>query len=403
MKQRALAATFLTILLLVSAPVQADAVTDWNAVIAGSATSGRPGPVSLFDIALAHAAVHDAVQAIEGRFEPYHYSDVSKRGLGSPDAAVAAAAHRILVLLYPAQAASLDATYNAYLSANGLIDDPGLETGEAAAVALHSGQYRPVIAMAPFFGRAEAGQWRSPVPMVFLYAAITEPFALNRPSQFRPPPPPPLTSGAYLRDYEEVKSIGSSVAHPNGNTDVARFWNGNFVTQWNDALRGIAETRIQDVGDSARLFALANIAAADALIAIWDSKVHYNYWRPSTAIREGESDGNSKTVGDTGWTGLIADPPYSDYVSGANGLAGAYTGVLQQFFTTDELPFSIRSTAAGVVQTERQYSRISQAAQEVVDARVHLGIHFRFADEEGRRLGDRVAHWTFAKVLRPLH
>lgn len=239
--------------------------------------------------------------------------------------------------------------------------------------------------------------------MVFLYAATTEPFALNRPSQFRPPPPPPLTSGAYLRDYEEVKRIGSSVAHPNANTDVARFWNGNFMTQWNDALRGIAESRIQDVGDSARLFALANIAAADALIAVWDSKVHYNLWRPSTAIREGESDGNSKTVGDTGWTGLIADPPYSDYVSGANGLAGAYTGVLQQFFGTDNLSFSIRSTAAGVVQAERQYSRISQAAQEVVEARIHLGIHFRFADEEGRRLGDRVAHWTTAKLLRPAH
>lgn len=403
MKQRALAVMFLSVSLLVSAPAHGDAVTDWNAVIAGSATSGRPGPVSLFDIALAHAAVHDAVQAIEGRFEPYHYSDASRRGLGTPDAAVAAAAHRILVLLYPAQAASLDATYNAYLAANGLVGDPGLQTGEAAAVALHSGQYRPAITMPPFFGSAETGQWRSPVPMVFLYAATTEPFALNRPSQFRPPPPPPLTSGAYLRDYEEVKRIGSSVAHPNANTDVARFWNGNFMTQWNDALRGIAESRIQDVGDSARLFALANIAAADALIAVWDSKVHYNLWRPSTAIREGESDGNSKTVGDTGWTGLIADPPYSDYVSGANGLAGAYTGVLQQFFGTDNLSFSIRSTAAGVVQTERQYSRISQAAQEVVEARIHLGIHFRFADEEGRRLGDRVAHWTTAKLLRPAH
>ncbi len=180
------AALVLIVSLVVSAPAHARVVTDWNTVIASSATAGRPGPVSLFDIALAHAAVHDAVQAIEGRYEPYHYSDVSKRGLGSPDAAVAAAAHRILVLLYPAQAASLDATYNAYLAANGLIDDPGLEAGEAAAVALHADHYRPIIATAPFIGRVETGQWRSAVPMVFLYAAITEPFALNRPSQSRP-------------------------------------------------------------------------------------------------------------------------------------------------------------------------------------------------------------------------
>ena len=388
--------------MVLPAPAFAGVVNDWNEVIADAVTIGRPSPIGLLDVALAHAAVHDAVQAIEGRFEPYHYADISKRGLGSPAAAVAAAAHRTLVLLYPGQQASLDVTYSAYLVAHGLAGDPGLEVGEEAAAALHSAHYRPVIAMAPFYGRAETGQWRSTVPMAIPWAAFTKPFTLNRPSQFRPPPPPPLTSGAYLRDYEEVKRIGSSVAHPNPNTDVARFWTVNFVTQWNEALRGIAESRVPDVGDSARLFALANFAAADALIAVWDSKVHYNFWRPSTAILEGESDGNSKTTGDTVWSGLIADPPYSDYVSGANGLGGAYTGVIRLFFGTDELSFSIRTTHPLVANPVRQYSRLSEAAQEVVDARVHLGIHFRFADEEGRRLGERVAHWTFMKFLRPV-
>jgi len=402
MKRNTHAVLLLVFSLLVAAPSYAGAVTDWNAVIADAVTVGRPSPIGLLDVALAHAAVHDAVQAIEGRFEPYHYSDLSKRGLGSPAAAVAAAAHRTLVLLYPDQQPSLDAKYDAYLSANGLAGDPGLEAGEAAAEALFAEHYRPVIAMEPFFGRPETGQWRSSVPMVFPYAAFTKPFTLNRPSQFRPPPPPPLESGPYLRDYEEVKEIGSSVAHPNSQTDVARFWTVNFVTQWNEALRGISEARVSDVGDGARLFALASFAAADALIAVWDSKLHYNFWRPSTAIREGESDGNPKTTGDTGWTAFSADPPYPEYVSGANGLAGAYTGVLQLFFETDELSFSIRTTHPLVANPVHHYSRLSEAAQEVVDARIHLGIHFRFADEEGRRLGARVAHWTFARFLRPL-
>ena len=395
-----------------AAPAQADAVSDWNAIAVRYVSTGDPnppvvpvgraGPAGLLDLALVHAAVHDAVQAVQGRFEPYHYSDPTRLGVGSPVAAVAAAAHRVLVLLYPAQQGSLDSLYENYLLAHGLAGDPGLGVGEAAAVALHTNHYRPSIPLNPFFGVEAPGQWRSPVPMASRFLSVSDPFTLNRPSQFRPPPPPPLKSRRYAREFDEVKARGSSLAHPNADTDLARFWSVNFFAQWNEVLRQVADANVSDPGDSARLFALANIAAADAAIAVWDSKSFYNFWRPSSAIQNGANDGNMKTLGDVAWTPLLPDPPYPDYVSGANGVTGAFTEALRLFFGTDEMSFSVKTTHPLVANPERFFSRFSQAAEEVVEARILLGIHFRAADEQGRRLGNRVAGWVFRKALRPV-
>ena len=408
-KLRSLTSLFVCVCLNWAAPAHADVVSDWNAVtllyVYGNPPTvpvGRGGPPGLLDLALVQTAVHDAVQAIEGRFEPYHYTDPTKLGVGSPAAAVAAAAHRVLVLLYPGQQGPLDTFYNNYLTANGLGGDPGLAVGEAAAVALHTNHYRPVIPLAPFFGRTNPGEWRSATPLAFLYLAVTDPFTLNRPSQFRPQPPPPLTSRDYAREYDEVKALGRSSAHPNSQTEVAHFWTVNFFAQWNEALRQIADAHLTNVGDSARLFALANLAAADTAIGVWESKYFFNFWRPDMAIQEGVNDGNAKTAGDMTWTPLLANPPYPDYVSGANGLTGAITGMLQLFFGTDEMNFSVKTTSPLVSTPERFYSRFSDAAQEVVEARILLGIHFRAADDEARRLGNRVAHWIFMRYLRPV-
>ena len=395
------------------APARADVVSDWNAVTVlyvggGPGTPpnppiGRAGPPGLLDIALVHLAIHDAVQAIEGRFQPYDYSDPTQLGVGSLEAAVAAAAHRTLVLLYPGQQGSLDTLYNNYLTANSIDSmDPGLAVGEAAAIALHTNQYRPVISVADFFGGTGAGEWRSAVSLTFQYLADSDPFTLNRVSQFRPPPPPPLNSVVYAREYDEVKALGNSAAQSGLQLTVGRFWSGNFVAQWNESMRRIADANLLNVGDSARMFALANTAAADAAIAVWESKRFYNFWRPSTAIQNGDDDRNARTVGDVSWTPFLANPNYPDYVSGANGLTGAFTGMLQMFFGTDEMNFSVKSIPAQAANPERFYTRFSQAAQEVVDARILLGIHFRSADEEARRLGNRVAHWAFQKFLKPV-
>lgn len=397
-------------------PATADVVTDWNEIAMRAATAGRPGPGGLLDLALVHTAVHDAVQAYEGRYEPYAVSLPTAAGV--PEAAAAAAAHGVLVGIYPAQRAALDADLAAWLAARGLAGDPGLQVGEAAAAAtLPLVRPTPNPPLPPYVGGTGPGEWRptpsflgnppappSFAPHAFTYLAATQPFTLLRPSQLRPPPPPPLTSERYRRDFDEVKALGARLGSKRTpeQTDVAYFWTDNTAAQWNRALRGIAATHVDDLGDSARLFALANLAMADALIACWDSKLHYSFWRPVTAIREADLDRNPNTAADPDWEPLINTPNYADYVSGANSLTGAVTAVLQHLLGTDELEFTVTSNVPAVVQKTRSYSRLSDVAQEVVDARILLGIHFRFADTEARRLGSRVAGWAHRSVLRPL-
>ena len=197
-------------------------------------------------------------------------------------------------------------------------------------------------------------------------------------------------------------------------TDLARFWSGNFIAQWNEATRNIAVDEQLSVGDSARLMALVNLAAADAVIAVWDSKVFFNFWRPITAIREGDHDQNPLTKGDPAWTPFIQGPQftvgsqtpaYPDYTSGANGLTGAVTRMLRLYFRTDRFRFEVPKgtpPAVAICTNPREFHRFSDAAEEVVDARILLGIHFRAADEDARRLGRRVASWTFKNFLRPI-
>ena len=420
-KLRSVTGLIVVVSLSWSVSARADVVTDWNAITTQIVAVGDPsttpatpparnGPPGLFDIALVHLAMHDAVQAIEGRYEPYSYSTP---GSGSVAAAAVAAAHRALVRLYPAKQANLDSLYSAYLTSHIIsTTDPGLAVGEAAANNLFENHYRPTLTVPNFFGNSDPGQWRSAVPMAFLFMAFSEPFALNRVSQFRPEPPPPMTSTKYAREFEEVKTIGDGAAQTSAQQTMGRFWSGNFVAQWNEAVQRIAKANVNNIGDSARLFALANVAGADAAMAVWDAKYFYNFWRPSTAIQDAALDGNRRTEPQAGWTTYFAtipvtpanpvNPAYPDYVSGANGLTGAFTGLLREYFETDDVEFSVKSIPAQAANPERFFTSFSQAAQEVVDARILLGIHFRSADEEARTLGNRVSHWVFQKFLKPV-
>lgn len=393
----------------VGATAKADVVTQWNAATL-SCVQGPPsppnrgGPAGLLDIALVQAAVHDAVQTIQGRFEPYEYENRALRGVGSPEAAAAAAAYGVLVGLYGADDSCLATVTNPAVT---YADNPGLKAGTEAAAALLP-LYRPTMTLPtdPFLGSNEPGQWR-PTPGVTqgagTFLAVTAPFAMKWPSQFRPHAPPPLESRRYAREYEEVTAIGSvNGSRTPEQTDAARFWTVNFFSQWNEALRGIANAHLTDVGDTARLFALAAFAAADSQISVYDAKYHFNYWRPITAIREGDNDGNSRTIGEPTWTPFVQTPPYPEYSSGANCLTAAYTTVLQHFFGTDELGFSVRSTAQGLTTNPRTYARFSDAEHEMVEVRIWQGIHFRTAEEVGRRQGKRIGRWTFKNYLRPV-
>ncbi|HXS92889.1 MAG TPA: vanadium-dependent haloperoxidase [Steroidobacteraceae bacterium] len=399
-----------------SALVHADAVTDWNAITMDAVTAARPGPQGMLDVALVHIAVHDAVQAIEKRYEPYHFEMANAKG--SRSAATAAAAHGVLVAIYPAQASTLDTAYYNYLAQRGLNGDPGLVVGEKAATSIVPlRRATPNPAPPPFVGSMEIGVWRptdsfigappAPAPfspMVTPWLAETTPFTLTSPRRFRVGPPPALTSERYTRDYAEVKAIGAfnSTVRTAEQTDLAYFYNDNFFAQWNRALRGVAQQRVQKIGDSARLFALANMAGADALITCWDSKRAYVFWRPLTAIREGANDGNEFTVADPTWQPLVNTPNYPDYTSGANSLVAAMTRTLEMFFGSDRGPLEVTSLHPLAVKKTRSYARFSDAADDVVEARIYLGIHFRFADVAARRQGTKVAEHAFDHFLLPL-
>src|SRR5262245_55623794 len=416
------AMAILAILLAAPAIARADAVADWNAIAIqtiSAETPARPVPVAFLDMAIVHAAVYDAVQAIDKRFKPYHVEIPGASG--SPQAATAKAAPDILVYLFPAQTMSLDLTYAQYLLAHGLApNDPGVAVGATAAagiIALRANDGRFPPNQVPFIGGTNPGEWRptesfigtppappSFAPMLTPWVADVTPFTLKSGDQWRAKAPPALTSHEYTRDYYEVKLMGArfNSARTPEQTDFAIFWAANYVVLWNRVVRELAASHVHNIGDSARLFALVTLSMADAIITAWDSKVAYNFWRPLTAIRLGNADTNPLTVGDPDWQPLINTPNYPDYTSGANCVTGAATRALALFFGTDRIAFTVTTTNAMAMQPTRNYSRFSDAADDVVTARVYEGIHFRFADAEARRQGRNVARWAFDHFLKPV-
>ena len=398
----------------------ADAVLDWNAIAVNTistASPPRPGPVGFLDMAVVQAAVYDAVQAIDGKFKPYHVQIPGASG--SPEAAAAKAAHDVLVQIFPAQATSLDTAYRDYLANKALAEDnPGVAVGQKAAagiLVLRANDGRvPNPLPPPFTGDTKLGVWRpttsyqpppppSGAPMATPWLGAVPCFALQSGDQFRAKPPPSLTSQQYVTEYQEVKALG---AHSNSTrtpeqTELAYFYagkNGNNFVLWHRALRDVAAANVKNIGDSARLLALANLAIADAVITAWDSKRHYVLWRPVTAIQEGENDGNAATAGDPSWQPLLNTPPYPEYTSGANNVTGALTRTLALFFGKDEMSFTVTSDYPEAAQKTRTYSRFSDMASDMVDVRIYHGVHFRFGDEEGRDQGRQVAEWVFGHV-----
>ena len=385
----------------------ADVVTDWNAIIMASTGPGRPGPIAFHDVAVAHLAMHDAIQSYDRQFEPYYVQ--VKGPKGSKRAAAATAAYRLLVTFYPSQATTLDATYATWLADNGLTGNAGIETGEAVA-ALYAGLRRadPNPPLPPFLGGTNPGEWRPTAPafapMAFEQQAYFIPFALTGPARFRAPPPPALTSDEYTANYNEVKEKGAltgSTRTP-AETDICWFWTDNPGNIWFGGLRAIAEERVPNSGNRARLFALASMSVSGAITVAWDSKRYYNLWRPITAIQEGDNDTNDDTVGDPDWQPFLTTPPYPDYTSGANSVSGAVTKSLELFFGRDDIPITLTTTAANAIKKSRTFASFSAASQQVVNVRVLQGIHFRFADVQARKAARLVAEQAYDNYLRPV-
>lgn len=397
-------------LIVLAAPARADTVTDWNlhATNALIVTAGQPPPVSTIHLGMVHAAVYDAVNAIDGRYQPYLRQPKARRWF-SKDAAAATAAYRMLLSIVPTQQATLDGHYVASMAGirEGRRKAGGIAVGEAAAAAMiaartgdgRSGPFRFAVGTGP-------GQWRPVLPAFGndpnAWVAQVRPFLIRSASQFATDGPYDLDSRRYAREFEEVKELGSltSTRRTADQTDMARFWSEGPAI-WTRVARDLSARYRLKIADNARLFAMQYLTGADALIACWDDKARWLFWRPITAIQEADTDGNRRTEADPGWLPLTNTPPYPDHPSGLTAVSSAMGETLEDFFGSDRVYFS----ALGVnSQTTRRFGSFSQAVQEVVDARVYSGIHFRKADEDAARMGQQVARWRdhfyFAKRHR---
>lgn len=354
-------------------------------------------------MAIVQVAVHDAVNGITGKYATYLSPGPAPAG-ASPEAAAIAAAHHTLRNLFGP--GSLDALFLASLAAHGLsASDPGIEYGRNAAAAILALRANDNSAQAQFNytapGAGMPGVW---VPLTSAPALLpgwgnVTPFVLRHSSQFAIDPPPALDSEQYARDYNEIKEIGknNSTTRTLEQTQIATFWLGSPVAIWNQPLTQLIAASDFDLSTTARTFALVYLAAADSGIVCWAGKYQHNFWRPQPAIQRGAEDGNALTAADPSWTPLFATPRHPEYASGHSTNSSAIATVLQLIFG-DDPDAPIRSTITGVT---RQWDTFSEGIEEVIDARVYSGIHFRTADEVGARQGGQIGHFIFTHALRP--
>jgi hypothetical protein len=413
-----LAVTLVGAVLATSARAQGP-IEAWNRIAeqaVKAVTPPVPPPVAALDFATVHLAIYDAVNSIERHHEPYY--TLVPGATGSRIAAAAKAGRDVLVGLFPAREGALEMDYEKFMADNSLdVADPGTAVGAQAAaniLTLRSKDGPPSPPPPPYLGRADIGQWRptpsnpllgpppSMAPGLTPWVATVTPFTMDSDAQFRVGPPPQLTSDLYEDNYNEVKSVGASnsTTRTAEQTEIGYFWADSGPVLWQNALRDISQNHVKNIGDAARMYALVEAAMADAQIACWDSKYFYNFWRPIAAISLGDQDGNPGTVGDINWQPLINTPNFPEYPSGHADISGAISHMLQLFFGRDELSFQMTTTNALAPQKLRTFTRFSQAEEEVINARVYVGIHYRNSDVVAGVQGRHVADWVFKNYFR---
>jgi len=403
------------------APVPATAVLDWNATAVATVRGAMPPKFNLegdLYMAYVQAAVYDAVVSIAGRYEPYHAfaTPASPQGASIP-AAVAAAAYTALAYYFPPQAATLLTTYTAYLA--GLPSTgqaAGVAIGQAAAndiIAVRTGDGRDAVISTPFgAGPITPGVWVFAPPPSLQSAqtpwlAFMRPLMLQSPWQFRVGPPPSLTSHRYTRDLKEIQAYGSatSTVRTAEQTAIAQFWNANATSQTNVMMAGVVTGHAMDAVDAARAFAIANMVDTDAGIACWDSKYHYLFWRPVTAIQHADIDGNPATTADPAWTPLLVTPNHPEYPAAHGCVTAAESELLTSILHTSNIQVDIQGSVGGLttLTTTRHYATASDLRHEIVNARVWAGLHYRNSANVGVWLGKTVARYALAHYFQPTH
>jgi hypothetical protein len=407
----------------------ADPVTEWNATATTAAfAAGLDNEFGCVDplhesrmLAIMHVAIHDAVNAIHRRYQPYAYDGAAAAG-ASPRAAVAAAARDVLVALFPqlppdlgftpdAAVALVETAYADALAAipNSPAKEQGILAGQAAAAAIlalraNDGSDAPFLDFTYVPG-TEPGDFQFIPGLPFAAApswgAVT-PFVLKDSSRFRPKRPYDVRSRKYAADFNEVKSLGrvNSTTRTAEQTEIALFWVEGSPQGWNRIARAMSARAGLSLWQNARLFGLLNLASADAYIADFENKYFFEFWRPISAIHAADTDGNPATEADPAWESLVGTPPAPDYPSGHSGQGGAFAEVLARFFG-DRVTFTTTSTTQPGVT--RKFRSFSEAARENADSRIYIGFHFRHATVEGLKLGSRIGQVTFNHFLRPVH
>jgi hypothetical protein len=385
---------------------RADTITDWNEtaieVMKVAGVGGNPWSRTL---AMVHVAMSDALNSVRPRYARYVTSIPSKPG-ASAEAAVAAAARHILIQQYPNQKAIIEKAYATSIGgiAEGSGKSEGIALGEQVAAAVLADRaadgtsapdtYRPV---------ASPGVWVPTTLPLFAQYAQAKPWVLKSADQFRPGPPPQLSSALYARDYNETKSVGGakSTARTAEQTEAVKFWTqANLPQAWQAAARQLAAAKSLPLPDSARLFALLNMAVANTFINDWDAKFTYNFWRPITAIRNGDKDDNAATEREEGWTPLNATPMHPEYPSQAAIISGAAIGIMESVFgPKPAIPFTVTDVADA--KLKREYKSIAEMAAEHSNVRVWGGIHFRNSLEVGDAMGKKIAAYLVENSLKP--
>lgn len=398
------------------AAVSPSGVLTWNTYTVNALRASTPAKFQVESIIYAsyvQAAVYDAVTKIAGRYEPYHDFTTTVAPDASLQAAVAAAAQTTLDHYVPDQQATVDAEYTAYLATLSGNVAGGVGVGEAAAndvIALRTGDGRG--AATPVYGTIGpilAGQWQLQSPAQTAqtpWIGTMKPFLLESPTQFRVDPPPALTSHEYARDLNEIEEYGAqnSTARSQEQTDTAYFWNAFALNQYNGAFQNVVTSNGLDLVDAARLFAMGNIVTADAGIGCWDSKFFYLGWRPITAIRNADKDGNPETTADPTWTPLLPTPTHPEYPSAHLCLTSAAMDSIATALHTQHIDVTIPGAQGGAntLSTTRHYGTVHDVLSQVVDARVWIGFHFRNSAEQGERLGNDVADWELDNFFKPV-
>jgi hypothetical protein len=352
-----------------------------------------------------HVAMSDAVNSVQGRYASYVSSGPVKPG-ASAEAAAAAAARQILLQQAPGQKALIDQAYAETTKAipDGAAKTDGVAIGEKCAAAVLADRaadgtnvpdtYRPMTT---------PGVWIPTAPPLFAEYARVKPWVLKSADQFRPGPPPDLKSALYARDYNETKEVGGAKSSKRTaeQTDAVKFWSqANLSVAWEQVARQLSAAKNLSLADNARLFALLNMGMANSFINDWDAKFTYNFWRPVTAIRNGDQDGNDATERDASWTSLNAVPMHPEYPSQAGIIAGVAIGVLEVVFGPKPAT-AVTVTDLMDAKLQRRFDNVQQIAEQVQDVRVWGGIHFRNSLQVGYDMGQKISVYLVANSLKP--